>query len=43
MTRHQQVAVLEAMAEDVVWNGEPIAGMRAEDAKFVEDIHSERD
>jgi hypothetical protein len=30
------------MAEDIVWNGEPIDGMRPEDAKTLGDIHAER-
>ncbi len=42
MSRKQQVAVLEAMADDVVWNGEPIKGMRAADAQLLADIHAQR-
>src|SRR5690349_5055737 len=29
LSHHDKVAVLEAMADDVVWNGEPIDGMSA--------------
>ncbi len=42
MSRKEQVAILEAMADDVVWNGEPIDGMSAEDAATLADIHAER-
>lgn len=42
MSHHERVAVLEAMADDVVWNGEPIEGMSPEDAATLEAIHSER-
>jgi predicted ATP-grasp superfamily ATP-dependent carboligase len=42
MSRRDQVAILEAMANDVVWNGEPIDGMTAKDAQALADIHAER-
>lgn len=42
MSHKERVAILEAMADDVVWNGEPIALMSEEDAKILEDIHAER-
>ena len=42
MSRKEQVAILEAMADDVVWNGEPIEGMSEEDANTLADIHAER-
>lgn len=42
MSRQQQVAILEAMAADVVWNGEPIDGMSDADAQALADIHAER-
>ena len=41
-SHRQRVAVLEAMADDIVWNGEPIDGMSAEDAATLEAVHSER-
>lgn len=42
MSRKQQVAILEAMADDVVWTGEPIAGMNDADAQALADIHAQR-
>jgi predicted ATP-grasp superfamily ATP-dependent carboligase len=42
MSRKQQVAILEAMADDVVWNGEPIDGMSEADARALADIHAQR-
>ena len=42
MSRKQQVAILEAMADDVVWNGEPIDGMSEADAQSLADIHAQR-
>ena len=41
-SHRQRVAVLEAMADDIVWNGEPIDGMSAADAATLEAVHSER-
>jgi hypothetical protein len=38
----EKVAVLEAMADDVVWNGEPIDGMNAEDQAALDAIHREQ-
>lgn len=35
-------AVLAALADDIVWNGEPIAGMTAEDAAALEAVHAQR-
>jgi predicted ATP-grasp superfamily ATP-dependent carboligase len=42
MSHRQRVAILEAMADDVVWNGEPIAGMNADDANTLADVHADR-
>ena len=42
MSHHERVAILAAMADDVVWNGEPIEGMSSEDAATLEAVHSER-
>ena len=42
LSHHEKVAVLEAMADDVVWNGEPIDGMSAADAATLATIHGER-
>jgi len=42
LSHHDKVAVLEAMADDVVWNGEPIDGMSAADAATLATILGER-
>jgi predicted ATP-grasp superfamily ATP-dependent carboligase len=42
LSHREKVAVLEAMADDVVWNGEPIEGMSAADAATLDAIHRER-
>jgi hypothetical protein len=42
MSHHARVAILAAMADDVVWNGEPIDGMSAADAATLEAVHNER-
>jgi hypothetical protein len=34
--------VLAALGDDIVWNGEPIAGMSAADAAALEAVHSGR-
>lgn len=41
-SHRQRVAILEAMADDVVWNGQPIDGMSAADAELLADVHAER-
>lgn len=35
-------AILAALAEDIVWNGEPIVGMSQEDAAALEAVHAGR-
>lgn len=42
LSRGQHVAVLEALGDDIVWNGEPIAGMTEADAAALEDVHEQR-
>jgi hypothetical protein len=42
LSHRQRVAILEAMAGDVVWNGEPIEGMTEADARALHDVHAER-
>ena len=41
-SHRQRVAILEAMADDVVWNGEPIEGMSAADAATLDEVHAAR-
>lgn len=38
--KHQ--AILAALGEDIVWNGEPIDGMTASDAEALEAVHAQR-
>lgn len=38
----QKEELLKAMAEDIVWNGEPIDGMSSEDAEALARIHSQQ-
>ena len=42
LSRGKHVAVLEALGDDIVWNGEPIAGMTGADAAALEDVHEQR-
>ncbi|MGX1858248.1 carbamoyl-phosphate synthase large subunit [Dietzia sp. NPDC055340] len=42
LSRGQHEAVLEALGDDIVWNGEPISGMTDEDAALLEDVHEQR-
>ena len=42
LSRGKHVAILEALGDDIVWNGEPINGMTAEDAAVLEDVHEQR-
>jgi hypothetical protein len=42
ISHHEKVSALEAMGDDVVWNGEPIDGMSPEDAAALDAIHQER-
>ena len=42
LSRGRHVAILEALGDDIVWNGEPINGMTAEDAAVLEDVHEQR-
>lgn len=38
--KHQ--AILEALGEDIVWNGGPIEGMSEQDAQALEEVHQQR-
>ncbi|WP_392508561.1 hypothetical protein ACF3NT_04220 [Naumannella halotolerans] len=42
LSHGKRQAVLAALADDIVWNGEPISGMSAADAKELEAIHAQR-
>lgn len=42
LSRGQHEAVLEALGDDIVWNGEPIVGMSDADAAVLEDVHEQR-
>lgn len=41
MSHRRRTAVLEAMADDVVWNGEPIDGMTTADAAALDVVHGQ--
>lgn len=42
LSRGKHQAVLEALGEDIVWNGGPIDGMSAKDAAALEAVHQQR-
>jgi predicted ATP-grasp superfamily ATP-dependent carboligase len=42
LSRKDHCAILEAMAEDCVWNGEAIDGMSEADAQALADVHAQR-
>lgn len=42
LARGEHAAILEALGEDIVWNGEPIDGMTSEDAAALADVHAQR-
>lgn len=42
LARGRREAILEALSDDIVWNGEPIAGMSAADAAALDDVHAQR-
>ena len=42
LERGQHEALLEALGDDIVWNGEPIQGMTSADAEALEAVHAQR-
>lgn len=42
LSHGQREELLKAMGDDIVWNGEPIAGMTSEDAVALEAVHAQR-
>lgn len=42
LARGEHEAILAALGEDIVWNGEPIAGMTAADAEALAAVHAGR-
>ena len=39
----EHTALLSALGDDIVWNGEPIDGMTASDRAALDDVHAQRD
>ena len=42
MSKGEHEAILKALGEDIVWNGEEIEGMRTADAAALEAVHAQR-
>lgn len=42
LSRGEHEAILKALGEDIVWNGEDIAGMSPGDRAALEDVHAQR-
>lgn len=42
LSRGQHEELLKAMGDDIVWNGEHIAGMTSQDADALESVHAQR-
>ena len=42
LDRGKREAVLQAMSEDIIWNGEPIQGMNTTDAAALQAVHATR-
>lgn len=42
LARGRREAILEALGDDIVWNGEPIEGMSRADAAALQDVHAQR-
>ena len=42
LTHGEHRAILDALGDDIVWNGGPIDGMSDEDAAALEEVHAQR-